>query len=191
MKKYSIALLASLCLQLTGCISYSLQQQADAKVWPVASEQPQRSVRVKVATDYQFNGAPAQGGFNVPRLQDLLVKEYRASQAFDQVAVGQGDADVYAKVQVSNRETGSIALAIISGATFLVVPGTFDNEWVMETRFFDANGKEQGRVVKRETTTTWMQLLLVFALPFNESADPILAKLTRSTLEEAQQRKLL
>ncbi|MEI5068628.1 energy transducer TonB, partial [Pseudomonas aeruginosa] len=26
----------------------------------------------------------------------------------------------------------------------------------METRFFDANGKEQGRVVKREITTTWL-----------------------------------
>ncbi|HDV4152586.1 TPA: hypothetical protein RH932_006167 [Pseudomonas aeruginosa] len=82
-------------------------------------------------------------------------------------------------------------LAIISGATLLVIPGTFDNEWIMETRFFDANGKEQGRVVKREITTTWTQLLLVFALPFNESTDEILAKLARSTLEEASQRKLL
>lgn len=191
MKKYRIALLACLCLHLTGCISYSHQQQADAKVWPVQSDQPLHSVRIKITTDHQFNGKPAPGGFNVPRLEDLLVKEYRASQAFSKIDLGQGDADVYAKVQVSNHETGSMALAIISGATLLVIPGTFDNEWIMETRFYDANGKEQGRVVKRERTTTWMQLLLVFAVPFNESVDPVLAKLTRSTLEEAQQRKLL
>ena len=38
---------------------------------------------------------------------------------------------------------------------------------------------------------TWTQLLLVFALPFKESTDEILAKLARSTLEEASQRKLL
>ncbi|MEN1320602.1 hypothetical protein, partial [Pseudomonas aeruginosa] len=130
-------------------------------------------------------------GFNLPRLERLLIKEYQSSQAFEQVALGLNTADVYAKVKVSNHETGSMLLAILSGATLLVIPGTFDNEWIMETRFFDANGKEQGRVVKREITTTWTQLLLVFALPFNESTDEILAKLARSTLEEASQRKLL
>ncbi|MFU8427330.1 hypothetical protein ACNATF_26080 [Pseudomonas aeruginosa] len=191
MKKYHLALLGALCLQLTGCISYSHQQQADASAWPIPLNSAKPTVSLKVDTDYQFNGTPSQRGFNLPRLERLLIKEYQSSQAFEQVALGLNTADVYAKVKVSNHETGSMLLAILSGATLLVIPGTFDNEWIMETRFFDANGKEQGRVVKREITTTWTQLLLVFALPFNESTDEILAKLARSTLEEVSQRKLL
>ncbi len=162
-----------------------------ASAWPIPLNSAKPTVSLKVDTDYQFNGTPSQRGFNLPRLERLLIKEYQSSQAFEQVALGLNTADVYAKVKVSNHETGSMLLAILSGATLLVIPGTFDNEWIMETRFFDANGKEQGRVVKREITTTWTQLLLVFALPFNESTDEILAKLARSTLEEASQRKLL
>ncbi|MBN0009133.1 hypothetical protein JTL71_33935, partial [Pseudomonas aeruginosa] len=152
----------ALCLQLTGCISYSHQQQADASAWPIPLNSAKPTVSLKVDTDYQFNGTPSQRGFNLPRLERLLIKEYQSSQAFEQVALGLNTADVYAKVKVSNHETGSMLLAILSGATLLVIPGTFDNEWIMETRFFDANGKEQGRVVKREITTTWTQLLLVF-----------------------------
>jgi len=36
-----------------------------------------------------------------------------------------------------------------------------------------------------------MQLLLVLALPFKESADPLLSELTKSNLEEAASRKLI
>ena len=61
----------------------------------------------------------------------------------------------------------------------------------METTFKDGDGKVLGRIEKRETITTWMQLLLIVAVPFNESIDPILNQLTQSSLEEAARQKLI
>lgn len=69
MKKYHLALLGALCLQLTGCISYSHQQQADASAWPIPLNSAKPTVSLKVDTDYQFNGTPSQRGFNLPRLE--------------------------------------------------------------------------------------------------------------------------
>lgn len=191
MKRLCLTLLALLSLQLVGCVSYSKNQLADVRTWPLERSAEKKSAYLKVQTDYLFNDAQGKGGFNVPRLEDLLIKEYKDSQVFDQVTTSRQEADVYVTVTVRNHEKGSLPLAFLSGATFMILPGTYDNEFTMETRFLDAQGNDLGRIVKRETTTTWMQLLLIFALPFSESADPTLSKLTRSTLEEAAQRKLI
>jgi len=191
MKKLQSAFIAALFIQLVGCISYSHNQQADAQIWPISTGPHKNSITLKVDTEYEFNGVPAPSKFNLPLLEDLLVKEYKSSLAFDRVTVGREPADVFVQVKVSNHETGSVPLSILTGITLFVIPGSFDNEWIMETRFFDASGTERGLVIKREKTTTWMQALLIFAIPFNQSTDPILAKLARSTLEEAKQRNLL
>jgi hypothetical protein len=57
--------------------------------------------------------------------------------------------------------------------------------------FKDKDGKELGRVQKSESVRTWMHLVLIFGIPFQHDTRDVVQALTRSTLEEAVQRRLL
>ena len=192
MKALFAALLATALLSLTGCLSYSHKDLAQVEQWPLtATEQPKQSVYLKVDSQYLFNDQTRAGGFNQANLEKLIVKQYQDSKRFSNVTTAKQNSDLYISVRVSNNERGSIASAVITGATLFVIPGKFSNELSMETTFKDGSGKVLGRIEKSETITTWMQLLLIFALPFNESIDPILDQLTQSSLEEAARQKLI
>ena len=192
MKAVFAALLAAALLSLTGCLSYSHHDLAQVEQWPLtATEQHSQSAYLKVDSQYLFNDQTRAGGFNQANLETLIVKQYQDSKRFSNVTTAKQNADLYISVRVSNHERGSLASAFITGFTLFVIPGKFSNELTMETTFKDGDGKVLGRIEKRETITTWMQLLLIVAVPFNESIDPILNQLTQSSLEEAARQKLI
>lgn len=192
MNKLLTGLLAITLLSLTGCISYSQKQLAEVRQWPPAEPQLQkRTAYLKVESQTLHNDAPRAGGFNASNLEQLLVSNYQSSERFERVTTAQETSDLYVDITVRNNERSSLPLAFISGLTLMVIPATADNELSMETVFRDGAGKELGRIEKKETITTWMQLVFVFALPFNQSADGILQQLTQSTLEEAARRELI
>jgi hypothetical protein len=113
------------------------------------------------------------------------------------VSTEQETSDLYITVTLRNQETGNLALAVITGATFFLIPGTFDNTLIMEMMLRDGDGdgdgdgRKLGRVQRQETLTTWMHLFLVFALPFNGSGDAILTELAKSNLEAAAKKDLI
>lgn len=192
MKRILTLLLATALLHLTGCATYSHDDLTPVTQWPPAaagSDKP--SLYLKVEGQYLFNGNATGAGFNQAKLAELVLREYQDSQQFAHVTLAQQSSDLYATVQVTNHERGNLASAFITGFTLFVIPGKYDNTLTMETVFRDGQGKVLGRVEKHETTTTWMQLLLIFALPFNESADNVLRQLARSSLEEAVQQGLI
>ncbi|TBU88322.1 hypothetical protein [Phytopseudomonas dryadis] len=192
MKHLFAALLASALLTLTGCMSYSHHDLQPVEQWPLAAPQVEKpSAYLQLDSQYLFNDQNRAGGFDQTKLEQLVLAQYQSSERFGNVTTAKESADLYVSVRVSNHERGSLASAFITGLTLFIIPGKFSNELTMETQFKDAEGKLLGTVEKRETITTWMQLLLIFAVPFNESADNILVQLTRSSLEEAQRRKLI
>ena len=79
----------------------------------------------------------------------------------------------------------------ITGFTFFIIPSTAKNTFTLETVFKDKDGKELGRVKKSESVRTWMHLVLIVGLPFQADTRDVVEALTRSTLDEAVQRKLL
>jgi len=192
MKKLFTALLATALLALTGCASYSNHELPKVGQWPLAAPaQAKPSAQLKVESRYLFNDQNRAGGFNQDNLEKLLVQQFKDSGRFSAVTTAKERSDVYVSLQVTNHERGSMASAVVTGITFFIIPGRFKNEFTMQAQFKDADGKVLGKVEKSETITTWMQLLLVFALPFNESPDNVLVQLTRSTLEEAARQKLI
>jgi hypothetical protein len=192
MKQLLAALLACALLSLTGCISYSQHNLVLVEQWPPAAPIEQKqSAYIKVDAQYLFNDEARAGGFNQANLENLIKQQYLGSERFSRVITAQETSDLYVNIRVSNHERGSLAAAFITGLTLFVIPSKHSNELTMTTTFKDADGKVLGRVEKRETITTWMQLLLIFGLPFNESADNILIQLTQSSLEEAVRQKLI
>lgn len=185
-----LTLLTSLTLQ--GCVTYSQNSLPEIGQWPLPeTAQAKPTAYIKVQTEYSVNGTPTANNPNIAKLEELIRKEFLESGRFRRVSTEQEASDLYVTVTLRNQETGNLGLAVVTGATFFLIPGKFDNTLVMDMMFRDGDGKKLGRVQKQETLTTWMHLLLVFALPFNESGDAILTELTKSNLEAAAKNDLI
>ncbi|MBC3955942.1 hypothetical protein [Pseudomonas triticifolii] len=90
-----------------------------------------------------------------------------------------------------NHEEGSLGLAFVTGFTFFLIPSKSDNTVSLDLTFRDVDGKKLGQVSKQEKLTTWRHLVLVFAVPFNDSSDRLIRELARSALEEAAGKGLI
>ncbi|WP_313057085.1 hypothetical protein [Stutzerimonas nitrititolerans] len=192
MKKLLTLLVIAGSLALQGCMTYSHNTLPQVEQWPLSSSlQTKPTAYIKVQTAYSVNGTPSASNPNIAKLENLIKQAFIDSGRFSQVSTEQEASDVYVTVTLQNQETGNLGLAMLTGATFFLIPGTFDNTFVMDMMFRDGEGKKLGRVQKQEKLTTWMHLFLVFALPFNESADPLLTELTKSNLEEAARKNLI
>lgn len=182
--------LASLALQ--GCMTYSHNSLQQVEQWPLAAPQQDKpTAYLKVHTEYLINGNPGTSNANVAKLEALLVQAFTDSGRFARVTTEQEESDLYVTVTLRNHETGNLGLAVITGATFFLIPGTYDNTLTMDMVFRDGNGERLGRVEKQEALTTWMHLFLIFALPFQGSSDALLSQLAQSNLEEAVRQDLL
>jgi len=192
MKKLLALLVIAGSLALQGCMTYSHNTLPQVEQWPLSSSQQTKpTAYIKVQTAYSVNGTPSTSNPNIAKLENLIKQGFIDSGRFSKVSTEQEASDVYVTVTLQNQETGNLGLAMLTGATFFLIPGTFDNTFVMDMMFRDGEGKKLGRVQKQEKLTTWMHLFLVFALPFNESADPLLTELTKSNLEEAARKNLI
>ncbi|MCF6752116.1 hypothetical protein [Stutzerimonas degradans] len=192
MKKLIAAFAVLVSVSLPGCMTYSHKSLPEIGQWPlVESTQTKPTAYIKVQTEYSVNGTPTASNPNIAKLEELIKKEFVDSGRFARVSTEQEASDLYVTVTLRNQETGNLGLAVITGATFFLVPGTFDNTLIMDMMFRDGEGKKLGRVQKQETLTTWMHLFLVFALPFNGSSDVILTELAKSNLEAAAKKDLI
>lgn len=185
-----LTLLTTLALQ--GCMTYSHHSLPEVTPWPPAEPiESKPTAFIKVQTEYSLNGTPKASTPNMALLETLISQTFTDSARFSRVTTEQEQSDVYVTVTLRNQETGSLGLAFLTGATFFLVPGTFDNKLIMDMTFRDGAGKKLGTVEQQETLTTWMHLFLIFAMPFNESGDMLLRDLTKANLAEAARKGLI
>lgn len=182
-------------LLLSGCVSYSQHELTAVGTWPPAAQTTEQkpSAFVRTTAMYQVNGGPANAAAGAPAAawETVVADAYRQSGRFARVSTDKVESDLYAEATLYNNEQFSMASAIITGATFFVIPSTAKNTFTLETVFKDKDGKELGRIRKSESVRTWMQLLLIVAIPFQADTRDVVQQLARSTLDEAVQRKLL
>ncbi|MGZ7457804.1 hypothetical protein ACXPVS_13665 [Pseudomonas sp. Ma2-10] len=192
MNKYLLVLLALVSSTLTGCISYSQHDLPPVDQWPPAqARQDKPSAYLHVTTQQQFNGELSGGVGNAALVEKNMLETFKESGQFKNVTTDKVDSNLYVTSTLTNNEQGNIASAWLTGFTFFVIPTTFSNTFTLETVFKDQEGNVLGKIVKQESTRTWLQILLIVGLPFNERGDVLLKHLTQSTLDEAVKRKLI
>ncbi|AZF50696.1 hypothetical protein C4J85_0178 [Pseudomonas sp. R4-34-07] len=189
--KHSLVLAAVL---LTGCVSYSQHELPPVQTWPPTANAPAHKPTAYVRTTglNQVNGGPANAAAGAPAAlwEKAVADGFRQSNRFARVSTDKVDSDIYADATLYNNEQFSMASAIITGVTFFIIPSTAKNTFTLETVFKDKDGKELGRVKKSESVRTWMHLVLIVGIPFQADTREVVEALTRSTLDEAVQRKL-
>ncbi|TVT86129.1 hypothetical protein [Pseudomonas sp. H3(2019)] len=192
MNKFLLTLLLLASSTLTGCISYSQHNLPPLEQWPpVQARQEKPNAYLHVTTQSQFNGELSGSAVNQILVEKSLLETFKESGQFQSVTTQKVDSNLYITANLTNNEQGNVASAFLTGFTLFVIPTTFSNTFTLETVFKDSDGKVLGKIVKQESTRTWMQLLLVVGIPFNERGDGVLKHLTQSTLDEAVKRKLI
>ncbi|MDB6142133.1 MAG: hypothetical protein JWP80_1177 [Pseudomonas sp.] len=195
MKRFLATLLMLASTALTGCVSYSQHDLAPVQAWPPQASAPtaeqKRSAYVRFTAVHELNGKATAGGVNLSGWEKLVLDSYKESDHLRSVTSQQVDSDIYVYADLKNDEQGSMASAYITGFTFFVIPTRFNNVLTLETVYKDRDGKVLGTVRKSETVTTWMQLLLIVTLPFNQSLDATVKQLSQASLEEAIKQKLI
>ncbi|UZE18151.1 hypothetical protein LOY70_00740 [Pseudomonas sp. B21-054] len=189
--KHSLVLAAVL---LTGCVSYSQHELPAVQTWPPAATVQQKpTAYVRTTALNQVNSGPtvAASGAQATAWETSVAETFRDSGRFTRVSTDKVASDIYAEATLSNNEKFSMASAIITGATFFIIPSTAQNTFTLETVFKDKDGKELGRVKKSESVRTWMHLVLIVGIPFQQDTRDVVQALTRSTLDEAVRRQLL
>lgn len=179
---------------LTGCVSYSQHELASVETWPPRAQAPaaKPTAFVRSTAFYQVNrGLPnAAGGAPAAAWEKAVVDTYNQSARFARVSTDKVTSDIYVESTLTNHEQFNMASAIITGATFFVVPSTARNTFTLDTVFKDKDGKELGRIRKSESVRTWMHLVLIVGIPFQQDTSEVVRLLTQSTLDEAVKRQL-
>ncbi|MCH4880445.1 hypothetical protein EQV97_24125 [Pseudomonas sp. TMW22090] len=180
---------------MSGCASYSMHELPPLQAWPLTADAAQQkpTTFVRATAFYQANGGEGRTVAGAPAAlwESAIVDAFRESGRFSRVTTDKVDSDIYAEATLYNNEQYSVVSAVVTGLTMFIIPSTAKNTFTLETVFKDKDGKELGRIRKSESVRTWMQLVLIVALPFQQDTREVVQTLARSTLQEAVQRQLL
>jgi hypothetical protein len=172
---------------LTSCASFRSGNLTSGSQLIRPSEKPSISV---VVTGTAVMGGEAQdlhANFLEEWTEDIL-RGYRDSGLFDTVRSGLYESDLRAEVSIENSGDPNQALAFLSGLTLTLIPAKATDHLSMTTEFKSPEGETLATVVKQESVNTWIQLFLIFAMPFNwpgTVVDDVFTDLVHETLAEA------
>lgn len=171
-----------------------IRRPVETLTWPPTANAPAQKPTVCVRTTAQnhVNGGPGNAAVGAPvvRWEKAVSDTFQQSNRFSRVSTDKVDSDLYVDATLYNHEEYSPVSAFITGFTFCIIPTTAKNIFTLETVFKDKDGKGLGRVKKSESVRTWVHLVLIVGLPFQTDTREVVEALTRSTLDEAVQRKL-
>lgn len=188
--------LALLALHFTGCIAYRGGALGETTPWPPGALAQRKSVSVTVTgkTSDIYGQAIDTPAVTLKAWRDHVDTEFTQSGLFSAVLPEGSPADLRAEVQVTERGSANQVLAFISGFTFTVIPATAYSEITMRTDFKNADGDLLATVEKSDSVRMWIQLLLIFPMPFmwpGTQIDRLFQDVNRATLAEARQKGVL
>jgi hypothetical protein len=192
--------LAGLCALFgsgVGCIGFRGGELQETRPWPPiqAASAKKPAVSLSLVGRATWNSKPAQIN---PGMADAWLhntrETYVSSGLFSEVRSGSGASDLKAEIEVLDAATGSKFLFYATGLTLGVIPSCGTDEFTWTTTFKDGGGNVRGVIEKKESATMWMEILLLFGMPFSTPASAAkcaMGDLNRSTLHDALQKGYL
>ena len=174
---------------LTGCAAFREDQLQPITSWPLETSYKNKSISLIISGKAIVNGEELEVNKSILSIwRKQTVSAYRESGLFSEVKTGLVDSDLRAEIKILDQGEGSLGLAFLSGFTFTLIPAKAYDEFFVTTTLIDNEGRELGRIVKSETINSWIQLFLIFVMPFNwpnSVAKEVLYDLNRATINEA------
>ena len=192
--RYCIAviLICSLC---SGCASFADWKLQELEGLPEASA-PVLKAKLNVDMTYYFNGN-LRTEFNenaTKTSKKVALETFQKSGFFSSVDTEMADPDLDIKINFQNHERGSSLLAFISGFTFMVIPASATNSFVMDAEVTHLKTGEIRKYHLEDSMGTYIQILLIFIMPFNwpgSVGEDILANMYHHMMVKMQEDGLL
>jgi hypothetical protein len=191
---YVLVLLVPL-LSLSGCASFRSGGTHPPASWPISKGLGKQSISLLVTGE----GVVNNNRQDIPQRaiqiwQEAVAKAYKDSGLFSNVTIGAAETDLKAEIHILDRGEASMGMAFLSGLTLTLVPVNARDEIVVTTTLKGKEGQEVGTYNKKETVSTWIQLFLIFIMPFNwpnTVAAEMLYDLNRAIIDQAHAAKAI
>lgn len=177
----------------TGCITYREGQLPPITHWPPEANTVKPSISLAVSGKAFDNGQELDvlGAEMVHNGKMMALRAYQDSDLFSDVKVGTAETDLRAEINITDRGEGNSAIPYVSGFTMGLVPCSASDAFTVSTTLKDRQGTTISTFQKQETSTLWIQLFLVFAMPFRSAEEHPIYDLNRATILEAQAKGFL
>jgi hypothetical protein len=116
----------------------------------------------------------------------MAIRAYQDSGIFSDVKIGTADTDFRAEINIVDRGEGNSVMPYVSGFTMGLIPCSASDTYTVNTTLKDRQGTTLSTIQKQETTTLWIQLFLVFVMPFRSADEDLVYDLHRATILEAR-----
>jgi hypothetical protein len=116
----------------------------------------------------------------------MAIRAYQDSGIFSDIKIGTADTDFRAEINIADRGEGNSVMPYVSGFTMGLIPCSASDTYTLSTTLKDRSGLTLGTIQKQETATLWIQLFLVFVMPFRSADEDIVYDLNRATILEAR-----
>src|SRR5262245_12297985 len=195
---------ALLFMTLSGCIMVRDHKVKPPVPWPPSlGQQTKNTIALSVTEDMLPGSRPeavnqAQDAYRdqaVKVRKDLAAKAYGESGLFSSVVPTGEPADFHAEVTVHGEDNAGFPWsAAISILTLTLIPGYVSQDLVVTTTYKDRQQRVLGGVEQREEFGSWIQLFLLFAMPFTKGPDAIMDDarydMHRTTIVEAHSKRI-
>jgi hypothetical protein len=186
---------------LTGCASFRDDNRKAITSWPLQNFDKKPSISITLSGKAWIN----EKELPADKVETNYSGQWRAqtSKAFEEsglfsaVKLGMtNSADLQVDIQFEQREKFSETLSFLLGFTFglssLVIPQKGSTTYTVMASFKDKDGHVIDSSKQSETVSTWMQLFLLFAMPFRDGPEAMataaLYDLNRAVLQDVHEK---
>lgn len=189
-RRISLVLVVFLSVALlSGCAAFRSGETKPSEPWPKSKGPGKQSISLLISGE-SYIGDMRQ---DIPQQmieawQTAAANAYKESGLFSEVTIGAADTDLRAEIHFLDQGEANTGMAFLSGLTLTLIPAAGKTEFTVKTTLRDKEGQELGAFEKKETLSFWIQLFLVFVMPFNSPGSvgyDVLYDLNRATLADA------
>ena len=170
----------------SGCIMYREGHLPLITQWPPDVKQTKPTISLIVTGQSILNDSAKEAPQRfLERWRNDTVRAYQESGLFSEVRQTTDDSDFRAEISILDKGEYSPVMSFITGFTMFLIPSTASGTMTVTTALKDRNGTILGSFKKSESVTMWMELFLVFAMPFRSLDQLPIYDLNRATILEA------
>ena len=187
-----VTVCSALAFLAAGCASFRGGELAQTKPWPPAEPAAKKSLSLAVTGSTLMNEKPGDATpLMLTKWRESTEQAYKESNQFSTVLPETAAADIRAEVKIVDSGNPNVGLAFISGLTMTLIPAKATDNFAVHTDFKNAQGDVLASIERRDHVDTWIQLFMVFVMPFNWPNSVITSTVTdlsRATIVEAHEK---
>jgi hypothetical protein len=175
-----VALFPLAVASLNACIMVRSNDSENRRAAPIQTALEAKSISIEV-----LSTSPSD-----EKQHRIMQKAYEESGLFSKVTAGSNPTDLKAEVLLSGLEARTNGfMRLLNGMTLTLIPDKIEYTPTVTAVFKDRQGNTISTFKKSEDISIWVELFLVFAMPFvdgpNTVAESVFYDLHRAIINEA------